>query len=219
MTDDLNKAIKLAEAASEQLQKSHVKQYTRRDGTVVKEHDDSRMSKEELLAHADHHLQEAAKTNNTKTDTPKAKWHKGQAEKYQRMAAEHDTSTQKNTTLASLKKHPMWSESDFQYFKGKGYSHDEIKDIWDRDHKMGKEPLVHKKAPDVVGVIADPNHNKGGAHAEHDDKPARQFKKGDKAKDEYGKTHTVIEQRGNSVKTAQSGSNWIHASKLWHHQG
>lgn len=36
---DLTKAIKLAEAASEQLQKSHVKQYTRSDGTVVNEHD------------------------------------------------------------------------------------------------------------------------------------------------------------------------------------
>ena len=65
---DLTKAIELAEKASEQLQKSHVKQYTRSDGTVVQEHDDSRMSKEELLAHADHHLNEAAKakTNNTK---------------------------------------------------------------------------------------------------------------------------------------------------------
>lgn len=39
---DLNKAIELAEKATEQLQKSHVKQYTRSDGTVVKEHDDSR---------------------------------------------------------------------------------------------------------------------------------------------------------------------------------
>lgn len=39
---DLTKAIELAEKASEQLHKSHVKQYTRSDGTVVKEHDDSR---------------------------------------------------------------------------------------------------------------------------------------------------------------------------------
>jgi len=39
---DLTKAIELAEKASEQLQKSHVKQYTRSDGTVVQEHDDSR---------------------------------------------------------------------------------------------------------------------------------------------------------------------------------
>lgn len=39
---DLNKAIELAEKATEQLQKSHVKEYTRSNGTVVKEHDDSR---------------------------------------------------------------------------------------------------------------------------------------------------------------------------------
>lgn len=42
---DLTKAIELAKKASEQLQKSHVKQYTRSDGTVVKEHDDSRQKK------------------------------------------------------------------------------------------------------------------------------------------------------------------------------
>lgn len=42
---DLTKAIELAEKASEQLQKSHVKQYTRSDGTVVQEHDDSRQKK------------------------------------------------------------------------------------------------------------------------------------------------------------------------------
>ena len=95
---DLTKAIELAEKASEQLLKSHVKQYTRSDGTVVKEHDDSRQN--------------------------------------------------------------------------------------------GKD----------------------------DQEPVKKFKKGDKVKDEYGKTHEVIEQRGNSVKTHQNGSNWIHASKLWHHQ-
>jgi len=53
MSDDLKKAIELAERAkegiepggstvTEQLLKSHVKQYTRQDGTMVKEHDDSR---------------------------------------------------------------------------------------------------------------------------------------------------------------------------------
>jgi len=41
---DLNKAIELAEKATEQLQKSHVKEYTRSNGTVVKEHDDSRQA-------------------------------------------------------------------------------------------------------------------------------------------------------------------------------
>ena len=99
MNSDLTKAIELAEKATEQLQKSHVKQYTRSDGTVVREHDDSR----------------------------------------QKQAGEHD-----------------------------------------------------------------------------DMEPVKKFKKGDKVKDQYGNHHEVLEQRGNSVKTYQSGSNWIHASKLWH---
>lgn len=42
---ELEKAITLAEAAAEQLQKSHVSSYTRKDGTVVKEHEDSRQKK------------------------------------------------------------------------------------------------------------------------------------------------------------------------------
>lgn len=44
MSNELAKAIELAEKATEQLQKSHVKQYTRQDGTVVKEHEDSRQA-------------------------------------------------------------------------------------------------------------------------------------------------------------------------------
>lgn len=91
------------------LLKSHVKAYTRADGTAVQEHDDSR---------------------------------------------------QKKTTLAHLKKHPMWSESDYRYFKGKGYSHEEIKAFWDRDHKEGNAPMIHKPVPNYVGVIADPNFYK-----------------------------------------------------------
>lgn len=65
------------------------------------------------------------------------------------------------STLASLKKHPMWSDSDYNYFKEKGYNHQEIKDLWDRDHKQGVAPVKHVKAPDVVGVISNPNHYKG----------------------------------------------------------
>lgn len=57
MSDDLRKAIEQAEECADQLQKSngstiteelrksHVKAYNRKDGTVVKEHDDSRQKK------------------------------------------------------------------------------------------------------------------------------------------------------------------------------
>lgn len=57
-------------------------------------------------------------------------------------------------TDESLKQHPMWSTSDFDYFKAKGYTPAEIKEIWDRDHKAGKGPVQHDKAPDVVGNLA-----------------------------------------------------------------
>ena len=55
--------------------------------------------------------------------------------------------------LSTLKKHPMWSQSDYDYFKGKGYDHSEIKAFWDRDHGSGKSPVTHEKAPDVVGLL------------------------------------------------------------------
>lgn len=61
---------------------------------------------------------------------------------------------------AALKDHAMFSQSDLDYFKGKGYSPAEVKDIWDRDHAAGHKPVVHKQAPDVVGVAADPDHYK-----------------------------------------------------------
>lgn len=53
-------------------------------------------------------------------------------------------------TPAALKKHAMWSQSDFDYFKAKGYSPEEIKEIWDRDAKAGHKPVEHKEAPDVA---------------------------------------------------------------------
>jgi len=45
--EQLNKAVTLAEASALGLLKSHVKEYTRADGTVVQEHDDSRIKRED----------------------------------------------------------------------------------------------------------------------------------------------------------------------------
>lgn len=53
----------------------------------------------------------------------------------------------------TLKKHPMWSQSDFDYFKSKGYEPRDILEIWDRDWNAGKGPVTHDKAPDVVGTL------------------------------------------------------------------
>lgn len=66
-----------------------------------------------------------------------------------------------------IKKHPMYTNSDYQHLSGKGYSDDEIKKLWDRDHKAGNEPLVHKKAPDVVGVVANKDFYKKGIEKSH----------------------------------------------------
>lgn len=69
-------------------------------------------------------------------------------------------------TPAALKKHPMWSQSDFDYFKGKGYTPEQIKEIWDRDHAAGNKPVEHKDIPDVFGahkkVLEDMDKKSGG---------------------------------------------------------
>lgn len=57
----------------------------------------------------------------------------------------------------ALKDHPMFSDSDLAYFKSKGYEPEDVKAIWDRDHAAGHSPVQHKKAPDVVGVAANPD--------------------------------------------------------------
>lgn len=54
---------------------------------------------------------------------------------------------------AALTKHKMWSEEDYNYLAGKGYSDKEIKDLWDRDTKLGKGPTSHDKAFDIVGYL------------------------------------------------------------------
>lgn len=64
-----------------------------------------------------------------------------------------------NTELVS---HPMWSAADYRYLKGKGYTDEEIRALWDRDFKDGKEPVQQNKydkgvIPDVVGLISDPD--------------------------------------------------------------
>ncbi|KAA0888739.1 hypothetical protein [Oryzomonas rubra] len=100
--------------------------------------------------------------------------HEAKAAEHDKKAkpAKEDTGRGGKTTLADLKKHPNWSESDHQHLKSKGYSHDEIKDIWDRDKARGNGPLEHKKAPDTVGTVSDPNHFKKSSGSDDDLKKA-----------------------------------------------
>jgi len=50
--------------------------------------------------------------------------------------------------------HKMYSKSDYEYLKRKGYSETEILEIWNRDSKnVWQNPVVHQPIPDVVSVI------------------------------------------------------------------
>jgi hypothetical protein len=64
-----------------------------------------------------------------------------------------DSKAKDATPSAFLKKHPMWSESDYSYFKNKGYTDKEILALWDRDQKSGGGPVNHKPIPNVLGRI------------------------------------------------------------------
>ena len=42
---------------------------------------------------------------------------------------------------AALKAHPLWSQTDFEYFRGRGYSNQQGLDFWNRDLRLGCTPL------------------------------------------------------------------------------
>ena len=42
---------------------------------------------------------------------------------------------------AALLKHPMWSETDFAYLRGRGYTNAQVLKFWDRDLKFGAKPV------------------------------------------------------------------------------
>ncbi|TAN72322.1 MAG: hypothetical protein EPN20_03820 [Magnetospirillum sp.] len=42
---------------------------------------------------------------------------------------------------AALKAHPQWSQTDFEYFRGRGYSNQQILEFWERDLRLGCRPL------------------------------------------------------------------------------
>ena len=38
----------------------------------------------------------------------------------------------------------MWSQTDFEYLRGKGYSNQQIQDFWNRDLRLGCKPVNWK---------------------------------------------------------------------------
>ncbi len=55
--------------------------------------------------------------------------------------------------MEEILKHPMYTDSDYQYLDRKGYTASEILEIWDRDHKAGVKPVVHDKIPNQYPTI------------------------------------------------------------------
>ena len=45
---------------------------------------------------------------------------------------------------AALKAHPQWSQTDFEYFRGRGYSNQQILEFWERDLRLCCKPLNWK---------------------------------------------------------------------------
>lgn len=53
------------------------------------------------------------------------------------------TRTSENNHAKRIRQHAMFSETDLRYLRAKGYTDAEILAFWDRDHAMGKEPVIH----------------------------------------------------------------------------
>jgi hypothetical protein len=80
-------------------------------------------------------------------------------------AANAKTSAAKQAAITELKKHPMFSQPDLDYLQGKGYEPEEIKALWDRDHKAGNKPQMGNKhaKPGQPGYMSGHTGMTGGA--------------------------------------------------------
>lgn len=54
---------------------------------------------------------------------------------------------------AKVKAHPQFTEKDYDYLRGKGYSDSEILSLWDRDKKDQKPAQEHRIQPGSMGPL------------------------------------------------------------------
>jgi len=60
----------------------------------------------------------------------------------------------KNEACRKISKHQQYTAADYAYLNGKGYSDAEILGIWDRDARLGKDPIEKfAPIPDFVGWL------------------------------------------------------------------
>lgn len=129
--------------------KSHVSAFTRKDGTFVAAHDDKRtkaasssgnIGDSERAQYGDY-FKEGDKVKDNYGNHHEVLSHIGAEVKTKGGQSFHPTKVHrvKPTTLGDLKKHPNYAKEDFDHLKGKGYTLDEIKGLWDRDKSEGKQ--------------------------------------------------------------------------------
>ncbi|MCC6906686.1 MAG: hypothetical protein IT430_01980 [Phycisphaerales bacterium] len=53
------------------------------------------------------------------------------------------TRTTNDDLRKRIREHAMFSESDLRYLRAKGYDDEQILAFWDRDHAMGRTPVIH----------------------------------------------------------------------------
>jgi hypothetical protein len=55
---------------------------------------------------------------------------------------------------AALLAHPLWSETDFAYLRGRGYSNQEVLKFWNRDIKSGGKAVHwHPDDPKYLSAL------------------------------------------------------------------
>lgn len=182
------------------LLKSHVEQYTRSDGTVVQAHDDKRVAAAPKAAPlATHAAALAASSKPGELDHEDNQIAAGYMK-----ANDHKSLAGHLKNLDTAARDHILDHVHPDHREGLGFKQLDM----DRSKKQyaGKFPAKAANPKPVAG----PAEGEVG-HEEHKQYGAY-FKKGDKVKDRYGKTHDVISHSGPEVKTS-GGS--FHPTKLF----
>jgi hypothetical protein len=190
--------------------KAHVGAYTRSDGTVVQAHDTSVQASASVPKHRK--IVEAAtysagqhKEHNV-THTPE---HSSRSIRVPAASKAHAMEHARDTfSAAGMKRTGSDVLSGAEQYESSSHTGE----IW---HNNGTVHISVKKksrsAAPAAGHAAPAEGEVG--HEEHK-AYGKYFRKGDKVRDQYGKTHEVMEHRGPSVTTYSGQS--FHPTKLFH---
>jgi hypothetical protein len=190
--------------------KAHVNAYTRSDGTVVQAHDTKMQAsvakpKHRQIVeaatysagrHEEHSVSHTAQHSSRAIRVPSA-------EKAHAMDHARDT-----FAAAGLKRSGSDVISGAEQYESPSHAGE----IW---HNNGTVHVSVKRKSKAAAPAGDPRAPADGEVGHEEYKAyGKYFRKGDKVRDPYGKTHEVMEHRGSSVSTYSGQS--FHPTKLWH---